>query len=243
MGRVELAERYVAWLADAGTERGLIGPREVERLWERHVLNSAVVGEWIEDGRTVADVGSGAGLPGIPLALARPDLKVTLVEPLLRRATFLQEVVDDLRLDVEVVRARAEELHGERSFDVVTSRAVAPLDRLASWCMPLVARAGAMVALKGSSVEEEIAEHQSTLSRHGAGAAEARRLGSGASRRYLGGLPEARRSEEGHDLSGDARGRSVRGVGRAHDEHGLNGSGYRGHVGRPGVFHRRFHAQ
>ncbi len=179
MGRVELAERYVAWLADAGTERGLIGPREVERLWERHVLNSAVVGEWIEDGRTVADVGSGAGLPGIPLALARPDLKVTLVEPLLRRATFLQEVVDDLRLDVEVVRARAEELHGERSFDVVTSRAVAPLDRLASWCMPLVARAGAMVALKGSSVEEEIAEHQSTLSRHGAGAAEARRLGSG----------------------------------------------------------------
>lgn len=172
-----LAERYVAWLADAGTERGLIGPREVPRLWERHVLNSAVVGEWIPEGVRVADIGSGAGLPGIPLALARPDLEITLVEPLLRRATFLQEVVDDLGLEVEVVRARAEELHGHRSFDVVTSRAVAPLDRLASWCMPLVTGGGAMVALKGSSVEEEILEHQATLTRHGAGSAETRRLG------------------------------------------------------------------
>lgn len=179
MDRLALVERYVGWLAGAGIERGLMGPREVPRLWVRHVLNSAVIGEWVPQGATVADIGSGAGLPGIPLALARPDLALTLVEPLLRRATFLEEVVDDLGLEVEVVRARAEELHGARSFDVVTSRAVAPLDRLASWCMPLVARGGAMVALKGSSVEEEIAEHQSTLSRHGAGAAAARKLGSG----------------------------------------------------------------
>ena len=177
MERLPLVERYVGWLAGAGTERGLMGPRGVPRLWERHVLNSAVVGEWVPEGVTVADVGSGAGLPGIPLALARPDLEVTLVEPLLRRATFLEEVVADLGLPVRVVRARAEELHGELDFDVVTSRAVAPLDRLASWCMPLVGVGGAMVALKGSSVEEEIAEHRATLEVHGAGAIEARSLG------------------------------------------------------------------
>ena len=177
MERLPLAERYVAWLADAGTVRGLIGPREVPRLWERHVLNSAVVAEWVPEGARVADVGSGAGLPGIPLALARPDPQVTLIEPLLRRVTFLEEVVADLGLPIEVVRARADELHGTRSFDVVTSRAVAPLDRLASWCMPLVGADGAMVALKGSSVEEEIEQHQATLSEHGTAAAVARPLG------------------------------------------------------------------
>ena len=178
MERLPLVERYVGWLAGAGTERGLMGPREVPRLWERHVLNSAVVGEWVPEGVSVADIGSGAGLPGIPLALARPDLEVTLVEPLLRRATFLEEVVADLGLPVRVVRSRAEDLHGQLSFDVVTSRAVAPLDRLASWCMPLVGAAGVMVALKGSSVEQEIMEHQALLTRHGTGAAEARQLGA-----------------------------------------------------------------
>ena len=171
-------ERYVGWLGGAGTERGLMGPREVPRLWERHVLNSAVVGEWVSEGVSVADIGSGAGLPGIPLALARPDLEVTLVEPLLRRATFLEEVVADLGLPVRVVRSRAEDLHGQLTFDVVTSRAVAPLDRLASWCMPLVGADGVMVALKGSSVEEEITEHQALLTRHGTGPAEARQLGA-----------------------------------------------------------------
>ena len=170
-------ERYVGWLAGAGTERGLMGPREVPRLWERHVLNSAVVGEWVPEGVSVADIGSGAGLPGIPLALARPDLEVTLV---FRQDRYLrggEEVVADLGLPIEVVRARADELHGTRSFDVVTSRAVAPLDRLASWCMPLVGADGAMVALKGSSVEEEIEQHQATLSEHGTAAAVARPLG------------------------------------------------------------------
>lgn len=177
-GRMSLAERYVAWLAGAGTERGLIGPREVPRLWERHVLNSAVVGEWIPQDVTVADVGSGAGLPGLVLALARPDLQVTLVEPLLRRSTFLQEVVDDLGLPVRVLRARAEELHGQEAFDVVTSRAVAPLDRLAGWCMPLVAQGGAMVALKGSSVTEEVLEHREALMAAGTTDPEVRSLGA-----------------------------------------------------------------
>lgn len=155
-----------------------MGPREVPRLWDRHVLNSAVVGEWIPQGASVADIGSGAGLPGVALALARPDLEVTLVEPLLRRATFLEEVVADLGMQVRVVRARAEELHGRATFEVVTSRAVAPLDRLAGWCMPLVRAGGAMVALKGSSIAEEVAQHRTDLLAHGTAEPEFRALGA-----------------------------------------------------------------
>ena len=153
-----LAERYVAWLASDGVTRGLIGPREVPRLWERHLLNSAVVEELVPSEATVADVGSGAGLPGLVLALVRPDLQVTLIEPLLRRATFLTEAVDLLgTANVEVVRSRAEELRGRR-FAVVTARAVAPLTRLAGWCAPLIEPAGWMLALKGDRAEEELAE-------------------------------------------------------------------------------------
>jgi 16S rRNA (guanine527-N7)-methyltransferase len=127
-------------------------------LWERHLLNCAALGELVPDGAGVCDLGSGAGLPGLVLAVARPDVRVTLVEPLLRRTTFLEEVVAELALGdtVEVVRARAEELHGARTFDVVTSRAVAPLERLLQWSMPLVAPYGAMVAMKGSSIHDEI---------------------------------------------------------------------------------------
>ena len=159
-GRLALAERYAAWLADDGVVRGLIGPREAPRLWERHLLNCAVLGEAVPAGARVADLGSGAGLPGLVLAIARPDVHVTLVEPLLRRTTFLEEVCADLAphgLDnVSVVRGRAEALHGERTFDVVTARALAPLERLLGWGMPLVAPHGALVAMKGSSAGEEI---------------------------------------------------------------------------------------
>ncbi len=156
--RLPLAERYAGWLADAGVVRGLIGPREVPRLWERHLLNCAVLADAIPQGRSVADVGTGAGLPGLVLAVRRPDLRVTLVEPLLRRTTFLEEVVADLGLDhVEVVRARAEELHGRRQFDVVTSRALAPLERLLGWCLPLCEPGGEVLAIKGSSAAEEVA--------------------------------------------------------------------------------------
>ncbi len=138
--RLPLAERYAELLATEGVVRGLIGPREAPRLWERHLLNCAVLAELLPEGATVCDIGSGAGLPGLVVAIARPDLRVTLVEPLLRRTTFLDEVVDELGLagSVEVVRGRAEELHGARTFDVVTSRAVAPLERLLAWSMPLV---------------------------------------------------------------------------------------------------------
>lgn len=163
--RIPLAERYAGWLADAGVMRGLIGPREAARLWDRHLLNCAVLEELVPRGATVADIGSGAGLPGLVIAIARPDVRVTLVEPLLRRTTFLEEVVADLGLEnVEVERGRADALHGTRAFDVVTSRAVAPLPRLLEWSMPLVAPSGALVAMKGSSAAAEVAEAGGTLS-------------------------------------------------------------------------------
>ena len=167
------AVRYAELLADAGVVRGLIGPRETPRLWERHLLNCAVLADGIPDGAAVADVGAGAGLPGVVLALGRPDLAVTLVEPLQRRTEFLTEVVGALGLDrVEVVRARAEELHGVRFFGTVVSRAVAPLPRLLRWCLPLVAPGGQMLAMKGASAEEELSKAAATLRRLNAGPAE-----------------------------------------------------------------------
>ena len=157
-------------LATDGVVRGLIGPREVPRLWERHLVNCALLGKAIPEGLEVCDVGTGAGLPGLVLALDRPDLTITLVEPLLRRTKFLDEAVAALGLDnVEVVRARAEELHGLREFSVVTSRAVAPLDRLLAWSMPLVRQGGALVAMKGSSAADEVRAARKALSRFGAG--------------------------------------------------------------------------
>ena len=155
-----LAERYAELLATDGVLRGLIGPREAPRLWDRHLLNSAILGEVVAEGATVADVGSGAGLPGLALAIARPDLSVTLLEPLLRRTRFLDEAVESLGLGdrVEVVRGRAEELHGRRTWDVVTARAVAPLERLARWCLPLATAGGELVAMKGASAVDELEE-------------------------------------------------------------------------------------
>lgn len=175
-----LAEAYAALLADDGVVRGLIGPREAPRLWERHLVNCALLGEAVPPGADVCDIGSGAGLPGLVLAIARPDLRVTLVEPLLRRTTFLTEVVERLGLaNVEVVRARAEELHGTREFSVVTSRAVAPLGRLLDWSMPLVRQGGTLVAMKGASAADEVSEAAAELRRHGAGRVEVLTLGTG----------------------------------------------------------------
>lgn len=156
--RLPTAAAYADLLCADASVRGLIGPREVPRVWDRHLVNSAVLGEVIEDGAEVCDLGSGAGLPGIPLAILRPRLSVTLVEPLLRRTVFLEEAVERLGLgNVRVLRARAEDLHGSAQFDVVTSRAVAPLDRVARWSLPLVRRrGGAMLAIKGSSAAAEI---------------------------------------------------------------------------------------
>lgn len=165
--RLPLAEQFVDLLTFAGVERGLIGPREVPRIWERHILNCAVVVPRVPPGATVADVGSGAGLPGLVWAIARPDLDVTLIEPLLRRTTFLEEAIDALGLDhVTVLRARAEDVR--ETFDVVTARAVAPLEKLAGWCLPLVRPGGVLLALKGRTAEEEVASSRVSLHKMGA---------------------------------------------------------------------------
>lgn len=169
--RLATAQKYADLLAGAGVERGLIGPREVDRIWERHILNSAAVGELIESGERVLDIGSGAGLPGMPLAIARPDLAVTLVEPMLRRSDFLTEAVVALGLDTAVFRARAEDPSARAELggaDVVTSRAVADLLKLARWSLPLLRPGGRMLALKGERAEAEVAEHAAALARLGA---------------------------------------------------------------------------
>ncbi|KZB84890.1 16S rRNA (guanine(527)-N(7))-methyltransferase RsmG [Amycolatopsis regifaucium] len=170
--RVEQAVGYVELLERHGVERGLIGPREVDRLWERHVLNSAVIGERIPDGARVVDVGSGAGLPGIPLAISRPDLDIVLLEPMARRVDWLAEVAEKLELPITVVRGRAEERQVREELggaDVVTARAVAPLARLANWCLPLVRSQGTLVALKGASAGEEIERDRVAVRKAGGG--------------------------------------------------------------------------
>ena len=157
-------EKYAWWLETAGVTRGLIGPREASRIWDRHIANCAALEELIPHGSTVCDVGSGAGLPGIVLAIVRPDLEVTLVEPLQRRCEFLQEVAADLNLPMTVFRGRAQDLSGEL-FDVVTARAVAPLAKLLDWTKPLVKPNGQILAMKGQSAQGEIAQAGTALAK------------------------------------------------------------------------------
>ncbi len=151
-----LLNRYVDILGSTGVSWGLLGPREADRMWDRHILNSAALSGLIAAESAVADVGSGAGLPGIPLAVLRPDLRITLIEPLLRRSNFLTQTVEELQLAdrVEVVRSRAEDHH--QTYDVVVARALAPLARLIGWCNALRAPGGVILALKGSSVAAEV---------------------------------------------------------------------------------------
>ena len=158
-------DSYVQWLTTAGIERGLIGPREADRMWERHIANCAAVAELIPSDDDVFDVGSGAGLPGLVLAIVRPDLRMTVIEPLQRRCDFLTEVVADLNLPVRVLRGRAQDFKGE-SAKTVTSRAVAPLGKLLTWCAPLTKPGGQVLAMKGSSAEREISQaHQELAGR------------------------------------------------------------------------------
>jgi 16S rRNA (guanine527-N7)-methyltransferase len=179
--RLPLARSYADMLAGPGVERGLLGPREVDRIWDRHILNSAAIGELIERDARVVDIGSGAGLPGLPLAIARPDLAVTLVEPMLRRTEFLAEVVARLGLAARVLRGRAEE-DGIRcsadGADVVVSRAVADLAKLTRWSLPLLRPGGRMLAVKGERAEAEVTEQQAAMSRLGAVGVEVVRCGS-----------------------------------------------------------------
>ncbi len=161
--RYPVISRYVDILTSIGVDWGLLGPREAERVWDRHILNCAALGSLIAADSSVADVGSGAGLPGIPVALLRPDLRVTLIEPLLRRSTFLDQTVEQLGIAdrVQVVRSRAEDHH--QSYGFVVARAVARLDRLIGWCDPLRAKGGVILALKGESAGDEVAAAETQL--------------------------------------------------------------------------------
>lgn len=156
--RLELAETYAHALATTGAERGLIGPREVPRIWDRHLLNCVALAQLIPADVELADVGSGAGLPGLPIAIARPDVSVFLVEPLLRRVVWLRDVVLELGLtNVEIIRSRANAVaENDQLFDVVTARAVAPLPGLLELCLPLVRPGGELLAMKGDSAAEEL---------------------------------------------------------------------------------------
>lgn len=166
--RLARAEAFTTILADTGVSHGLIGPREVPILWTRHVLNCAVIHDAFAEGARVIDVGSGAGLPGLAVAIARPDLELHLVEPMLRRTEWLESTVEQLDLDnVTVHRGRAEEFHGSLSARYVTARAVARLDKLARWCLPLVSPGGQMVAMKGRAAREELESAERSLRKLG----------------------------------------------------------------------------
>ena len=181
--RLELAQRFADRLAAVGVERGLIGPRELPRLWDRHLLNCALLTDLLPIGARVVDVGSGAGLPGLPMAIRRTDLRVDLVETMQRRTTFLTETVHDLGLGttVRVVRGRVEDAGVRRQVgdaEWVVARAVAPLDRLARWCLPLLVPGGTLLAVKGRTVADEVSQHRAVLRTLGAAAIEVREVGS-----------------------------------------------------------------
>lgn len=172
--RLPLAERFANWLTGPGITRGLLGPREAELIWERHLLNGVDIAPLIPSGSVVVDLGSGAGLPGLPLLLARPDLNLVLVEPKQRRVDFLEEVCADLALPARVVRARATatglillpegaEESELPAADVVTARAVAPLAELGRWAAALLRPGGRLLAVKGASAGDELDRDRGVL--------------------------------------------------------------------------------
>ncbi|NAZ17235.1 16S rRNA (guanine(527)-N(7))-methyltransferase RsmG [Glutamicibacter soli] len=178
--RLDLAKRYVEHLATSGIERGLLGPREVPRLWSRHVLNCAVIESVMEKDAEVADVGSGAGLPGLCLAIARPDLNLTLIEPLERRCIWLSEVIDDLGLtNVTVMRGRAEQMVDVVNARYVTARAVSALTNLAGLTIPLLHGEGELIAIKGRSAAEEIDKASKAIRKLGGKETEVMVIGEG----------------------------------------------------------------
>jgi 16S rRNA (guanine527-N7)-methyltransferase len=175
-----LAERFADLLATDGVERGLLGPREVPRLWDRHLLNCAVVAELIPTDAEVVDVGSGAGLPGLVLAMLCPSARLVLLEPLLRRTIFLEECVAALDLpNVTVRRGRAEDVAGALRADVAISRAVAPLDRLVPWSAGVLRPGGLILAIKGRDAEAELEQAGPVLRRLGVQSADVVKVGQG----------------------------------------------------------------
>lgn len=169
--QIGVATQYAELLATAGVEWGLLGPREVERIWDRHLLNCAVVAELVESGERIVDIGTGAGLPGLPMVIAKPGLRVTLVESLLRRTEFLHMVITELGLNADVVRGRAEDAEVRQAAgdaDAVTSRAVASLDKLTRWSLPLLRAGGRLLAIKGERAPDEVTEHRRVMTKLGA---------------------------------------------------------------------------
>lgn len=159
-------QRYEAILKREGDTRGLLGPRELEIVWDRHILNCLTLVELIPLNSTVADIGSGAGLPGIVLAIARPDLAVTLVEPTLRRVEFLNETKAELNLEnLSIIQGRAEDLIKGQKFEIVTARAVAPMKKLLNLCLPLLKPGGYLLALKGEKANIELTEALEQISK------------------------------------------------------------------------------
>ena len=177
--RIDLARAFTADLAQHGEERGLIGPLELERLWSRHVVNSALVAPLLVAGR-VGDVGSGAGLPGLVLAIARPDAHLVLIEPMERRTDWLTEEAERLGLDnVTVLRGRAEDVRPDPLLDQVTARAVSALSKLVPLCAPLLRPGGELILLKGARVQEEIAAAEKAFRKARVSAPEVLVLGEG----------------------------------------------------------------
>lgn len=177
---IALAERFTSLLATHGVERGLIGPREVPRLWERHLLNCGALAELIPDEAEVVDLGSGAGLPGLVIAMLRPQVRMTLLEPMLRRTVFLGECTAELGLGhVTVCRGRAEDMAGVIRADIAISRAVAPLGRLAELSAGLVRPGGTILALKGDQAQSELDQAGTVLRRLGVRSAEVLKAGQG----------------------------------------------------------------
>lgn len=174
-----IATKYARLLAGPGVERGVLGPAEAERIWDRHLLNSAAIARLVPSRSSVADIGSGAGLPGIVLAMLLPAVRVTLIEAMARRVSFLEECVSELGLaNVDVLRGRAEDLAGQLVVDVVTARAVAPLDKLAGLCIGLVRPGGKVLAIKGASAEAELVKARPVLARLGVSDARVVSVGS-----------------------------------------------------------------
>lgn len=177
--RLPLAQRYAELLATTGIEHGLLGPREADKIWDRHIVNCAIVESLLPHRARVIDIGSGAGLPGLALAIARPDLRIALVEPLGRRTAWLEGAIDDIGLaQVTVHRARAESMVGLIQAQVVVARAVARLDQLAAWAWPLLPEGGRLLALKGQSAAEELDQTLPRIESMGLGRAEVHLLGA-----------------------------------------------------------------
>lgn len=166
--RLPIAVRYAQLLVTTGIDHGLLGPREAPKVWDRHIINCAMMESLLPHRTRLLDVGSGAGLPGLVLAIARPDLKITLIEPLARRTEWLEGAIEELELShVVVQRARAEEMGALLQAPVVTARAVAKLDQLVSWSWPLLPEGGRLLALKGQSAEEELEAALPRIAAHG----------------------------------------------------------------------------